>query len=348
MALERKDGLKLLMWVALAMLLHYTALVTGQVLVSSFFAMQDIENGILTYDMTGQVLYNGEMALESEGYINRYGYGTTGYGTILAVPIVLIGLFIFSKIQKTPVTESLTVKRFPVVPSFLSLIIGLAVYFPVSYIVSYTFLSGLSQETNATMEVIFEMTPYWVLFFSTAICAPLIEELTFRGFVYTQLETFATKWSNDMQEAYEDMKDDLLNQEDGELRQQVLEERVKKLQRRSHIYVIVIQALLFGAFHMNLQQFIYASALGLLFGLMRYYTKSVWPSVLAHIGFNAFSIGLYGILQHEEWGITQKILEMSDNALLLITLAVFAVALFLFEIVVKKQQENSGKTSQNQ
>lgn len=348
MTQERKEGLKLLMWVALAMLLHYTALVMGQVLVSSFFAMQDIENGILTYDMTGQVLYNGEVALESEGYINRYGYGTSGYGTILAVPIVLIGLFIFSKIQKKPLTESLTVKRFPVVPSFLSLIIGLAVYFPVSYIVSYTFLSDLSQETNAAMEAVFEMTPYWILFFSTAICAPLIEELTFRGFVYSQLETFATKWSNEMQEAYEEMKDDLLNQEDGEFRQKVLEERVKKMQQRSYIYVIVIQALLFGAFHMNLQQFIYASALGLLFGLMRYYTKSVWPSVLAHIGFNAFSIGLYGILLHEEWWITQKLLEMGDNALLLITLAVFAVALFLFEIVVKKQQENSGKTSQNQ
>ncbi len=348
MTQERKDGLKLFMWVALAMLLHYTALVTGQALVSSYFAMQDIENGILTYDLTGQVLYNGEVALESEGYINRYGYGTSGYGTILAVPIVLIGLFIFSKIQKKPMTESLMVKRFPAVPSFLSLIIGLAVYFPVSYIVSYTFLSNLSQETNAVIEAVFETTPYWVLFFSTAICAPLIEELTFRGFVYSQVESLVTKWTTGLQEAYEEMKPDILNREDGELRQQALEERLKKTKRRSHIYVIVVQALLFGAFHMNLQQFIYASALGLLFGLMRYYTKSVWPSVLAHIGFNAFSIGLYGILRHEEWGITQTLLEMSDNALLLITLVVFAVALFLFEIVVKNPRENSGKTSQNQ
>lgn len=344
---ERREGLRLFLWIALAMVLHYVAMVVGQVLTSVVFVVQDMNSGILTYNAVGEIFYNGEAVLESEAYFLRYGYETSGYGTILAVPLIILVLFFLSKKQRQPLKVMVPANRFPLVPCLLALVIGFMVYFPVSYIINYSALQDLSPENQETIQMIFQQTPYWVLFLSTAVCAPLIEELTFRGFIYSQIDNILKKRIGEIEDKYGKIKDHMSEVEDGELRQQAIEERLQTLRQRSHIYVIAIQALLFGAFHMNLQQFLYASALGVLFGIMRHYTKSVWPGVMAHIGFNAFSVGLYGLLQHEEWGVTKWLLGMNDIVLLLVTLVLFAVSLFAFEKVVKKPQENHGKTSQN-
>lgn len=347
MAQDRRVGMKLFLWIVLAMVLHYTALVTGQMLVSTVFAVKDVADGMLTYDSTGEIYYNGEVALESEEYMNRYGYVTAGYGNLVALPIVVIGLFVFNKIRRRKTRQILAVNRFPVIPAILALIIGLAIYFPISFIVSNSFLNDLSPDTGNAIQSMFEQTPYWILFISTAIGAPLMEELTFRGFIYSQLEETTQLWHASLEETYEEMKTELLEEAHGELKQKAIEERLKKIKRRTPIFLIITQAFMFGAFHMNLQQFVYATALGMLFGIMRHYTKSVWPSVLAHIGFNAFSIGIYGLSQHPEWSITQMLNNMPEITFLLITLLVFAVALLLFEIVVKKGGKNGEKTSQN-
>ena len=337
---ERRTGLKLFLWIVLAMVFHYVALIVGQVITSAIFVIQDMNSGILTYTMAGELFYNGEAVLESEAYLMRYGFETSGFGTVFAVPLVLLGLFICSKAQKKPLKAFLPVNRFPVVPCLLALVIGLAIYFPISFIVTYSPLKDLSTQTQDTIQLIFGNTPFWVLFFSTAVCAPLIEELTFRGFVYSQVDHFLKNRIGEIEEKYHVVKDHMEGVEDGELRKQAIEERLEKIYKRSHLYVIAVQALLFGAFHMNLQQFVYATGLGILFGIMRHHTKSVWPCVMAHIGFNAFSVGLYGLMQHEEWGITKLLLGMNDATLLLITLPIFAAALYGFEIMVKKPQKS--------
>lgn len=315
-------GLKAAFWIAMVMLLHFVALLVAQIIVMVFFMMQDIASGVLTYAMDGGLLYNGEpvvtsatMSSMSDAYLNRYVYETSSYGTVLALPLVMLGLWICNKVQKTKMTESIPCKKFPVVPNLLGFIVGFSVCVPVSYIVTYTFLNDLSPETNVTMELMFANSPLWLLILATAIAAPVMEELTFRGFIYTKLQTTLEPW----------------------------------LKERSYIITILLQGLLFGVFHMNLQQFIYASALGMLFGWMRYYTKSVWPGIFAHIGFNFFSVALYGLLQYqEEWSFAKRVAETSDFTMLLIALPVFVISLFLFEIVVKKSRKTSVKTSQNQ
>lgn len=54
----------------------------------------------------------------------------------------------------------------------------------------------------------------------------------------------------------------------------------------------VLQAALFGLYHMNLIQGLYAFCLGFVLGLIRHVTGSILASMLSHILFNATSYGL--------------------------------------------------------
>lgn len=315
-------GLKTGFWIALAMLIHFIAMFIGQFVVMMLFMLQDIASGALTFTLTGEIFYLGEPVITSvttsamsEAYMNRYVYETSSYGNILAMPLVILGLWLCNLVQKTKLKESVPYRKFPVVPNLLAFVVGFSVCVPASFIVTYTFLNDLSPQTTETMNLMFANTPMWALILSTVIAAPIMEECTFRGFIYTKLKTAIEPWMG----------------------------------KRGYIFTIVLQGLLFGAFHMNLQQFVYASALGMLLGWMRYYTKSIWPGIFAHVGFNFFSVALYGILQHQDqWGFAKRIAEMSDLTMLLIALPIFAVSLFLFEMVVKKQGKPQAKTSQNQ
>ena len=47
--------------------------------------------------------------------------------------------------------------------------------------------------------------------------------------------------------------------------------------------VIIIQGVLFGLYHMNLVQGLYATLLGILFGYVTFKTKSLWPAVIMHM-----------------------------------------------------------------
>jgi len=47
--------------------------------------------------------------------------------------------------------------------------------------------------------------------------------------------------------------------------------------------VIIIQGVLFGIYHMNLVQGLYATFLGILFGYVTFKTKSLWPAIIMHM-----------------------------------------------------------------
>ncbi len=56
----------------------------------------------------------------------------------------------------------------------------------------------------------------------------------------------------------------------------------------------ILQALLFGIYHMNLMQGIYTFCIGILFGLLFYYGKNLFFTITAHIIYNLF--GFTGII----------------------------------------------------
>ena len=78
-----------------------------------------------------------------------------------------------------------------------------------------------------------------------AVAAPVFEELTFRGVIYSGIRKSG-----------------------------------------SAMQAIVWSAVLFGLFHMNVNQMFYAAALGVFFGALREVTGSVLPSVICHVSVN--------------------------------------------------------------
>lgn len=53
---------------------------------------------------------------------------------------------------------------------------------------------------------------------------------------------------------------------------------------------IIIQGVLFGIYHGNLIQGVYASLLGIIFGFITYRTQSLWPAIIAHMINNTIAV----------------------------------------------------------
>lgn len=64
----------------------------------------------------------------------------------------------------------------------------------------------------------------------------------------------------------------------------------------SIITSILVQAILFGIFHGNMVQGVYATFLGIVFGYITYKSKSLWPAVIAHMSNNILALTLPYIL----------------------------------------------------
>lgn len=53
---------------------------------------------------------------------------------------------------------------------------------------------------------------------------------------------------------------------------------------------IIIQGILFGIYHGNLIQGVYASLLGIIFGFITHKTQSLWPAIIAHMTNNTIAV----------------------------------------------------------
>jgi membrane protease YdiL (CAAX protease family) len=67
---------------------------------------------------------------------------------------------------------------------------------------------------------------------------------------------------------------------------------LKPLRRFGDRQAVVITALLFGAFHANLTQFLYAVIAGLLLGAVTVRANSLLPAIILHAANNLFNVGL--------------------------------------------------------
>ncbi len=81
---------------------------------------------------------------------------------------------------------------------------------------------------------------------------------------------------------------------------------------------VIIQAVLFGIYHLNLTQAIYASVLGAILGAVCLWTRSIWGPILIHVFYNSSSVILSKIPGLEDYALS--------NALPLIVSSVIALA----------------------
>ncbi len=99
----------------------------------------------------------------------------------------------------------------------------------------------------------------------------------------------------------------------------------------------ILQALLFGIFHMNWIQGIYAFALGLLLGFVCEIGGSIYYSILLHILFNFSGTVLSSLLEGIEDTMFTRIL------MLLFTLVSLSVGMILFVFGIKKKEARNRR-----
>ena len=106
-------------------------------------------------------------------------------------------------------------------------------------------------------------------------------------------------------------------------------------------------AILFGLFHMNLNQMVYATALGVAFGLLREATGNIWAGIIGHISLNSYNVLLYYLqsvllsaeeLSDAEETLTQDALLTTIGVYLVIALITTALAACVLNVIAKLEQ----------
>lgn len=106
---------------------------------------------------------------------------------------------------------------------------------------------------------------------------------------------------------------------------------------------ILWTAVLFGLFHMNLNQMVYATVLGIAFGLLREATGNIWAGIIGHISINSYSVFIYylqSVLPEEELAgtesvLTQDALLAAIGVYLIIALVTTALAVCVLVAIAK-------------
>ena len=108
----------------------------------------------------------------------------------------------------------------------------------------------------------------------------------------------------------------------------------------------VLSGLVFGAFHLNINQFCYAFIMGIVFALMVEATGSMWSSIIAHFAVNTYSIIMIKLISLIAPAAMQEQASLSDYPMQvivieLVVLAVFAavflgIAFLLFRLMAKR------------
>jgi uncharacterized protein len=179
--------------------------------------------------------------------------------------------------------------RFDVRPNSIQLFLAVTIGFSALFFSSYI-LEGMSllfPEPYVAYVELFEnlaLGSAVSVFIAVAVIAPLFEEVLFRGYIFDQFE-----------------------------------------RRFASIgMTIVASGVLFGLYHLNIFQGVFASILGIVLGLSYYWTRSIWIPIIIHFANNALSY----LLGLEE--VSQRIVEA--GLLFEIGQAFLAFVLFPFAI----------------
>ena len=284
----------------IVMLSHFVASLIGSVISILGYVFADISTGALKVANGGMFMYKGETYDAMNLFTStRYLIEPAVLASIIAAPITIALIFAICKVVKEKFFEFNALNNAKPLDIGMGVIIGFVLNPVLSYIMAATSLNQLSETTNILFENMFENTHFVVLLIGMAICAPIVEELMFRG---------------------------------------VIQSSLNKVFKPS--IAIIVQAVLFGAYHGNLQQFIYATMIGILFGIMRHWSKSLWTVIAAHVGFNASAVILVEISKHEDWWINKVLTNTPDIVIAAVSLVIFGILLYFFERRCRKNNKN--------
>jgi len=184
----------------------------------------------------------------------------------------------------------------PVLPIVLCALLGIALQFLIGGTIYLTGAEVLFEDHAELMGMVVGNDLFMEIL-AIAIGAAVVEELIFRGVI---LKRFLERTS--MKTAY----------------------------------AVILQAFLFGVIHMNILQGMYAFALGIVFGLVYIWVKSIWAPIALHLVFN-----LYAVLSSNlSVGIVAE--TPSTIELVMATVAAFLISAVFMMVIYKKRSHTLG------
>ncbi len=120
----------------------------------------------------------------------------------------------------------------------------------------------------------------------------------------------------------------------------------------------ILSGIIFGCFHLNINQAAYAFVIGVVFAFMVEATGSIWSSVIAHFAINTYSIGIIALLKktgmYTADGQMSQALEEAGNVsaqtgtvtivVQMLILAIFAAVFMLLTVLcIKTMAKRNGR-----
>lgn len=93
------------------------------------------------------------------------------------------------------------------------------------------------------------------------------------------------------------------------------------------IWAAILSGLIFGCFHLNINQFCYAFVMGIIFALLVEVMDSLYASILAHFAFNTFNI-IVGFLNRNQGNVQQ----VSINSEFIVSLLILGGLAIVFTV----------------
>jgi membrane protease YdiL (CAAX protease family) len=121
----------------------------------------------------------------------------------------------------------------------------------------------------------------------------------------------------------------------------ILRTLLRMFSKRAHWAAIIISALIFGAVHGNLPQFVNATLLGLLIGWMYYRTDSIVPGVVLHWVNNTVAYVMFNLMPQMADGKLIDLFHGDHKTMVLgivFSLCIFLPSLFQLNLRLKKNQ----------
>lgn len=214
-----------------------------------------VQNGIVfIYSLIVQENMPYTALINESTYYKTYWSIFSKYYAPVCIGMALLVLLIyvlFYTLRGKRFEREISLSKMPAAPAAAIFIGGAAVQIVISVTIAllsifFPSLETAGTETNQYYELTFGGGSFALEILYIAVITPILEEVVFRGLIYTRL-------------------------------------------RRAMpvLAAQILSALIFGAAHMNLMQFVYATITGFFMAFVFEKYQSIWAPILFHIAFNS-------------------------------------------------------------
>lgn len=115
----------------------------------------------------------------------------------------------------------------------------------------------------------------------------------------------------------------------------------------NHLVIILINGVLFGLFHANMEQFFYTTVMGFILTAIVYATKSLYASIYVHIMYN-FLVSLPDLVDIDNSKILSNIIDIMDNTESLFWTILSSLAMvFIIHVLYSSRKVKTEKSYYN-